>query len=178
MIILREPLILWPVRFQGRHIALIFAIACFGVMPFAFSGKLLDPARYPQMVVLCLGMAALLLPLAKPKVGQSDAPSAAVSKVSVLMLALALWTGSSMFWALNKAEAWFALLQLSLGFTFFHLSRKAIQQLPNLLETVVKTLIVSMGLLAMIGLLQRIGIDPLGLSDKLFTPNATMTNPN
>ncbi len=130
------------------------------------------------MVVLCVGIAALLLPLAKPTVGQSDAPSAAVSKVSFLMLALALWTGLSMFWALNKAEAWFSFLQLSLGFAFFHLSRKAIQYLPNLLETVVKTLLVSMGLLAMIGLLQRIGIDPLGLSDKLFTPNATMTNPN
>jgi hypothetical protein len=121
----RQPLIFWPVRFQGRHIVLFFCIACFGVLPFVFSGQLLDPARYPQMVVLCVGIAALLLPLAKPTVSQSDAPSAAVSKVSFLMLALALWTGLSMFWALNKAEAWFSFLQLSLGFAFFHLSRKA-----------------------------------------------------
>ncbi|HEX2901101.1 MAG TPA: O-antigen ligase family protein, partial [Bacteroidia bacterium] len=163
---------------QGEIIGGFFAVVFFGLLPFEFIPQLLDPVRYPQLMLLCLGMVPLMVHFIRvrpPKGGHAQVPD---SKVWWLALPLAGLTALSMAWALNASEAWFSFVHLSLCLAFLYLSRLALARIPDLLQQVVQVLIVSMGLLAIMGLLQRIGFDPLRLSDTLRTPNATMTNPN
>jgi O-antigen ligase len=177
----------------ANRMAGYFGIAFFGVLPFVHSMRLLDPVRYPQWAAFCLGMFPLLVSWVwkmrtdPPAPGKGQQPGAGAgkfplappaSKVWWLALPLAFLTLSSMAWALNASEAWFTFIHLSLCLVFLYVSRGMVARVPNLLEAVVKVLIVSMSLLAFVGILQKLGEDPLGTSDQFRTPNATMANPN
>jgi O-antigen ligase len=165
-------------RFQLQHVGNAFAWVFFGILPFVFAPQFLDPVRYPQLMLIGVGCLLLLGYFATKKKPSTSQNRPTSTKFWWLALPLAGWTALSMIWAMNAAEAWFTFVHLSLCLAFFHLARKALAEIPDLLFKVVKALVVSMGLLAILGLLQWLGFDPLKTGDQQNSAMGTMTNPN
>jgi O-antigen ligase len=156
------------------HLPTAFAIALFGVVPLLHSRALNDAVLYPQLLglVACAGIL-----LAWLYVGKADAP--AVPHLAWWPLsALVLWNALSATWALNPAEAGFATARWALLLALLLLSQMVLQRWPETLLTLCKVLIVNLGLLALIGIMQHRGIDPLGLSDKFHSPVSLFANRN
>ncbi|MFN8394703.1 MAG: O-antigen ligase family protein [Bacteroidia bacterium] len=154
--------------------ATIFAVTILGVMPFAYWGELLDPVRYPQWMVMALGM----LPMIFQSLRQRPVTPQPIHRFWWLALPALAWGMASMAWALNASEAWMLCAQFAFCLTFLALARQALADNPGLLHLATKTLIVSSGLQALLGILQSRGIDPFSLVATPGIPEGTMKNPN
>lgn len=152
---------------------LAFVVICLGIMPFAYWGELLDPARYPQWLVMAAGMLPLLVSLLRRPGGLQ-----AVNRFWWVALAGLGWGAASMLWALNAAETWVSVAHFAFCLGFLVMARQALADQTGVLDLATKVLTVSMGLQACIGLLQLAGVDPLELSTTPKLPVGTMTNPN
>lgn len=154
--------------------ATMFAVTILGVMPFAYWGELLDPVRYPQWMVMALGM----LPLILQSIRQKPTSPQPVHRFWWLAVPGLGWGMASMAWALNASEAWMLCAQFAFCLTFLSLARQALAGNPGLLHLATKVLVVSSALQAVLGILQSQGIDPLALVATPGIPEGTMKNPN
>lgn len=154
--------------------ATIFAVTCLGVMPFAYWAKLLDPVRYPQWMVMALGM----LPLIIQGIRQKPTSPQPIHRFWWLALPALAWGLASMAWALSASEAWMLSAQFAFCSTFLALARQALAAHPGFQRLATKTLIISSALQALLGILQARGVDPFSLVATSGIPEGTMKNPN
>ncbi len=161
-------------RTHGSYIPMIFAVAFCGLVPLLHSHALNDPVLYPQL----LGMVAAGILLAALSLRQAPKPLAISVQPAWVLAALGLLALLSSAWALNPAEAWFAAARWLLALGFLLVSQIIFTQWPQTLLLMCKVLIVGMSGLAVTGILQSLGIDPLALSDGYHSPTGLQANRN
>ncbi len=161
-------------RSLGKYIPACYAVAFWGLIPLLHSTSLNDPVLYPQLLGLVVGCMAL----AAVGLWQWRAAVELPWQVWIPFAGLIVLTGLSSIWSLNPAEAWLVSARWSAAFAFLFLTQLILKQSPGSLLGICKVIIVSMSLLAGIGLLQMQGIDPLHLSDLHHSPVGMMANRN
>lgn len=161
-------------RVLRNYIPLAFAIALLGIAPLLHNRSLNDPILYPQLLAIAItGM------LAAAALGITADASIKVQHWAWWPLGgLTLLTFLSSAWALNPAEAWFLGARWLIVGSVVLLAQVVLARWPDVLHTLCKVLVVAMSAIAVIGLLQAQGIDPLRLSDAYHSPNGTQANRN
>jgi len=161
-------------RIAGRHIPLLFAISCLGVVPLLHSHATNDPVFYIQLLgcIACSAVFALVL------VRDVRTPIALSTLVWWPLMALVLLAVLSAFWALNAAEAIFSAVRWLSALGFVLICQVVLARWPDSLLQFCRVIVVAIGCLAIIGLLQAGGIDPFGLSDGHYSPTGFQANRN